>query len=534
MLRTSNAQEHKGRAPRRHSTLETIPRKWERIQVDAGDWTHPVSGTKFRFVLFIDEGSRFRTGQVLAGDPREAGNWEDIQKAYEQVWLANHGAPAVVRVDPAGAWRSHKADEYFAEWGIMLEPIPAEAHWQIGIVERAIRSVKSVMDVLAPEFPEMSHDELFTRSMWIGNSRDPYKGFSPLQHAAGRTPDEEMRMFESTDEKPLNNDIFGFGQNIRAMCLAEKAFIDEQAKQRIIRAQHMRQRKFLAYAPGDLVYYWRRQQAGKTHKSFPRGRFLGPARVLATESHREEDGTIRPGAVVWLHRGGHLLRAAPEQLRPASPREVYIHEIENPAELPRTFFSSLATDSTRRTYVDISTEKPDEMEWEEAADQGPLPPSQTPKPSRRITAKRPAPSTATTTKEKGKEARLHEARGTKRDPEELPETTSPRRRIPAVGRHEQHPPTDDEQMNEEVFAAVEIHVDMPTSKRGMKKFIENPTAYFCQKLKRKQVEVHEKNLTAKEREEFEAAKSTEVLISWPQSVLRLGKVMIYEKKMCLG
>ena len=65
-------------------------------------------------------------------------------------------------------------------------------------------------------------------------------------------------------------------------------------------------------------------------------------------------------------------------------------------------------------------------------------------------------------------------------------------------------------MNEEVFTAVEIHVDMPTSKRGMKKFIENPTAYSCQKLKRKQVEVHEKNFTAKERQEFEAAKSTEV------------------------
>ena len=88
----------------------------------------------------------------------------------------------------------------------------------------------------------MSNDELFARSLWIGNSRDLYKGFSPLQHAAGRTPDEEMRMFERTDEKPLNNDILedgGFGQNIRAMCLAEKAFIDKQAKPRLIRAQHM-------------------------------------------------------------------------------------------------------------------------------------------------------------------------------------------------------------------------------------------------------------------------------------------------------
>ena len=35
-----------------------------------------------------------------------------------------------------------------------------------------------------------------------GNSKDLRKAFSLLQHAAGRTPDEEMRMFETTDEKP--------------------------------------------------------------------------------------------------------------------------------------------------------------------------------------------------------------------------------------------------------------------------------------------------------------------------------------------
>ena len=62
----------------------------------------------------------------------------------------------------------------------------------------------------------------------------------------------------------------------------------------------------------------------------------------------------------------------------------------------------------------------------------------------------------------------------------------------------------------EALAAVEIHIDVPDTKRGMKKFVESPTAYFCQKLKREQVEVNERRLKPEELEQFRQAKSTEV------------------------
>ena len=334
--------ERKKPNPRRHATLEVIPQKWERIQIDAADWEHPVKTHKFRFVLIVDEGSRFKAGRAFSGNPRKAGTWEDMKQVFEQVWLPVHGNPATIRVDPAGPWRSNKADAYFAERGIMLDPIPAEAHWQIGIVERGIRSVKAVMDALAPEFPDMTDDELLGRAIWVCNSRDLYRGFSPVQHASGRTPDAEMRMFETTEERPLHCDLFedgGFGQNIRAMCTAEKAFSDEQSKQRLQRAQAMGHRKTSNYIPGDLVFYWRRQQAGKSHQSFPKTRFLGPARVLATETRQEPDGSMRPASIVWLHRGGHLLRAAQEQLRHALSREVLIEELKGPIQIPWTMTS---------------------------------------------------------------------------------------------------------------------------------------------------------------------------------------------------
>ena len=55
-------------------------------------------------------------------------------------------------------------------------------------------------------------------------------------------------------------------------------------------------------------------------------------------------------------------------------------------------------------------------------------------------------------------------------------------------------------------AAVEVEIEMPTSKRGMKKFTQNPVAYLAQKLKAKQVEVHDRQLEPQELEQFQKAK----------------------------
>ena len=55
-----------------------------------------------------------------------------------------------------------------------------------------------------------------------------------------------MKVFDNEEEKPINNHLFedgGFGQNIKAMCAAEKAFIEEQTKQRIQRAEAIGRRK---------------------------------------------------------------------------------------------------------------------------------------------------------------------------------------------------------------------------------------------------------------------------------------------------
>ena len=75
-----------------------------------------------------------------------------------------------------------------------------------------------------------------------------------------------------------------------------------------------------------------------------------------------------------IHRGGRLLRAAPEQLRHASQREQWIEELKGPVELPWTI-TSLASSGVRRGYIDISHDIPEEDVWMESHDVPPEEPN---------------------------------------------------------------------------------------------------------------------------------------------------------------
>ena len=481
-FKCSICEERVKTAPRRPATLMTVPKKWHTLQTDVGTWTHPYTRDKYKFVLFIDEGCRFRTGKILFKDDSRQASWDVIKKSLEEHWLSHFGQPEVIRGDADGAWRNKEADAYCSQRGILLDFVPAEAHWQIGVVESAIKSTKSVLNALCEEFRDMSIEECFGRALWACNSRDNHCGYSPLQHALGRAPDEWGRMFDSEVQGfPIHAQEMvdgGFGANIQAMSVAEQAFLKDQAEQRIARALAAGQRPLKSFLPGDLVFYWRRQVAGREkERGFSIGSFVGPARVLAVETRVDEQGNLRPGSCVWLHRAGRLIKAAPEQLRAASDRERAIEELRGPVEIPWTI-TSLATHPHSKTYDDISGDIPSDMEWEQAANEPVL---------------------------------THRVRGKKRASE-----------APGQGRASQARRDSDQAMTCQLAAepsqkdklsktpCFEIEINLPDSKRGLKKFVQDPEAYMVSQMKRRQVEVREKYLSAEEKEEFRAAKAKEV------------------------
>ena len=56
----------------------------------------------------------------------------------------------------------------------------------------------------------------------------------------------------------------------------------------------------------------------------------------------------------------------------------------------------------------------------------------------------------------------------------------------------------------------EIEINLPESKRALKKFYQDPEAFVVSMMKRKQVEVRERFLKRDEKEQFAAAKAKEV------------------------
>ena len=484
--------------PRRYASLETIAAKWEVLETDVATWVHPDGQRKANFMLFVDTGSRFMAGRVIHEKKTPGVTWEEMRQAFEEVWMAMFGKPKVLRVDPAGAWRSNAAEAYCNERNIILEPIPGEAHWQLSHVEGGIRTVKEVMTELANEFPGTTPQELLGRSLWVCNQREIYKGHSPIQHVLGRTPDDHDRLFQSEDQIPIRGELMadgGYRADVRMRATAEKAFAEAQAKSRLERAERMGHRRCKTFLPGDLVYYWRQQLPPGERGAFQSGKFIGPARVLATETRREE-GHLRPGSVVWIHRGGRLLRAAPEQLRKASTHELEIEELKGPVELPWTI-SSLATDPSRRTFEDISGEIPDEGAWHQAAAESEEPrPRREDEPTRRMRVKGPLGEGDDSQAKRGKV----EERQRKRGGDEMSEEASSSRPRVEEGFYTE----------ERHRRAWEIELPLPESKRAWRRFVEQPEAFMTRQVQKKGVEVRERTLTEDEAKRFAEAKTTEV------------------------
>lgn len=491
-FRCSICEERKRVAPRRPASLETLPRKWQVVQSDMGSWYHPITKDKCKFILFIDEGCRFRTGKILFENSRSQATWPIIRQCFEEHWVAHHGQPDTIRADPEGAWRDTDADVYCQERGIMLAPIPAEAHWQIGIVENAIKGIKQVMSAIAEEFGQMTCQELFSRALWACNSRDNHLGYSPLQHAMGRSPDEWGKLHDSeVSGHPIHPQQMidgGFAENIKAMSIAEQAFAKFQADARLERAIAAGKRPLKSFCPGDLVFYWRQQvpqNQGQRGGFSWAGQFVGPARVIAVETRVEENGQLRPGSCVWLHRGGRLIKAAPEQLRAASDRERAMEELKGPVEIPWTI-SSLATHPNRRTYTDISHEKPSDDQFQSAVNH--------PTGGIRFLGKRKGVDSEDA-------SRVGQARANDHDSALFHEHNA-QNSCPTEPTHE-CPSAEDHQ-------CFEIAIDIPTSKRGFQSFLQDPQAFVVNQLRRKTVEVTERRLSPDEYKKFQEAKDKEV------------------------
>ena len=337
--------------------------------------------------------------------------------------------------------------------------------------------------------PTMTAEEALAESVRVFNNRELVRGYSPIQHALGRAPDETGRFIHSLcsplPEVLLENPNGEFKRNVERMKHAEQALSEWQAQQKVTKALNSRGQRLMDYRPGDLIYYWRKQIKGEPANK--NGKFLGPARILATESKRDPNGALRKGSAIWCVRGRRVIKCCVEQLRPASKREELLEHLgEGEPEAPWTF-PRITQELGGNEYEDVSMDVPEQEDWEAAQDPMVVEPG-----PRRHSTKTPSKSSRSSGSATAHVTETQQTAWWNFVEEPLPENTE------GSGFWDQQ------------HAAVTIEVPLPESHRGLLKAVSDFETFFVGALKRRAVEVHEKHLTPSERQQFQEAKEAEV------------------------
>ena len=284
----------------------------EVVGVDTAVWSNHL-GQQFSFTHVVDEGTLFHLGI-----PVENTDAETQIRAFQRAWLLWAGPPQTIYVDPASEFRSELWQDHMQSLDINIKMAAGDAHWQLGRVEAHGSIVKKMLDRMDLECPiktPLEFEEALTQAFTAKNSLSRVKGYSPEQAVLGisrklpgsLTSQADVGSMTMAEGEGLASDRFRASLELRTS--ARKAFIDADNSSSLRRALLRRSRPLRGpFEVGDWVLYWRRKGANLRRE---RGRWFGPASVVAVEGLRN----------VWLNHSGRLVRASPEQIRPASFRE---------------------------------------------------------------------------------------------------------------------------------------------------------------------------------------------------------------------
>ena len=212
-----------------------------------------------------------------------------------------------------------------------------------------------------------------------------------------------------------------------------------------------------------------------------------------------------------------LIKAAIEQLRPATECEQLIHElVENRESGPWTM-TKLTDGLGPHDYDDVSQDKkpedadPEDIEMDDLPapgdDDEELPPDEPQPGRRRLWGKRPmdTPAPSSTSRAARRGVPAERERPSAPLVQELPQAAPWQEDIPnSFWSQKEETPWVDESF------AVAYELELPEGGKNLTRFCRDPGQFFIRALKRKAVEVSERRMDAEERKRFSLAKDVEV------------------------
>eukprot|EP00435_Cladocopium_sp_Y103_P052219 s999_g16.t1 len=240
---------------------------------------------------------------------------ELVKGVLRDAWINWAGPPKILEVDPARTNLSDELGQFCQTLGIDMVHIAADAHWQLGKVERHSQWFEQILEKVHDEHPPTSPEEFVDNVMMVQiakNSLITVAGASPYQIVFGRNPRVPQDLLQEEAHVPAVDATLFESASQRASAIRQSARMavlqcqDEKALKAALRSRPRPRREF---SSGDWVYYWRSQkwQQGQLVKG---GRWYGAAMIL---------GRLGINYVVAHRRS--IFRCAPEQLRFATSEE---------------------------------------------------------------------------------------------------------------------------------------------------------------------------------------------------------------------
>ena len=297
----------------RHQRPSKLPEPREFNEMIGIDGFHFKSKSGYRAYAIhaLDEASCFQQARRA---PSRLGN--HAKQVLNDCWISWAGPPRQVYLDPAGEFRSEQTLDYLQE--LNVRAWVTVAAWQRGRLERhgnILKEMLARMDTEQPIVNDTTFDQALQQAILAKNSLVRHSGFSPEQIVFGKalrvpgsvSSDEDLSAHALLEGTELESELYR--QKLELRSRARRAFLEADNSQAIRRASLRRSNPVRGpYVAGMWVLYWVKKSSPNRLAA---GRWHGPAKVICSEGK----------SVIWLAHGTNIIRAAPENLRPASLRE---------------------------------------------------------------------------------------------------------------------------------------------------------------------------------------------------------------------
>ena len=282
-------------------------------------------GKSHMFLGFIDELTLLHI--VARLNNREA---KHVWETAVVMWMRPYGIPAELVLDQDGSFFGC-FEQMCGELQVFLRMVPAEAHWQLGKIERHNCTFRMMLERVIDFNACWNAEQLDLAVLSVCNAKNAMVrrcGRSPFQAAFGRAPRLPAALL--SDESQIStwanmetSTALAHAEAYR--CDAIRAFVEVETST-ALRSAVNRQTSIMRgdYQPGMRVCFWRTytrknadgvkvRESGYVPATFM---FWDPGTVNAeTGATRHADNNA------WVSRNGRAILVAREQLRPATTFE---------------------------------------------------------------------------------------------------------------------------------------------------------------------------------------------------------------------